>query len=410
MTWRHQQFTDASLKRHVLVVASTFPSSPTDPVPAFVKELVVATRLADPATRISVLAPHDPRSDTQDFTRHEYYDEYRFRYMWPRRWQVLAGQGGIGPSLRRNRFLYLVVPFFLFFEFFAVLRLNRMLRPDVINAHWIIPQGVVCALANLFARRKLVLTVHGGDVFTFNHPFAIWLKRWAMRRSARIVVNSTVTRDKARSIYPDGDYEVIPMGVDLAEFEGRQTTGDAPLRVLFVGRLSEEKGVIDLLDALAILQERGIPFQARIAGTGPQAAELVAMGDATGLGDSAQFLGWVAHDQLADHYHWADVFVGPSIASSTGWIEALGVVFIEASASGLPIVTTDTGGMRDVVLDRETGFIVEEKSPEQIADRLAQLSEDRQLGLRLGAAGVRRVTTNFSWPSIASRYAELFRA
>ncbi len=407
MSWRRPDPASPPAERHVLVVASTFPVDADDPVPAFVQELVVATRLADPGTRISVLAPHDDRSGSVDFRRHEHYDEYRFRYMWPSRLQVLAGQGGIGPSLSSNRLLALLVPFFLFAEFVSVLRLSRLLRPDVINAHWIIPQGVVCVLANLFARKRLVLTVHGGDVFTFNHPLTVWLKRWVLRKADRVVVNSSVTRAKAQEIYPGGSFEVIPMGVDLAAFEGSPRPVHTPLRVLFVGRLSEEKGVVDLLAALALLRRDGVSFHARIAGIGPQADELAAA--AAELDSSVRFLGWVNHDDLAEQYAWADVFVGPSIESSTGWVEALGVVFIEASASGLPVITTDTGGMRDVIVDGETGFIVNEKSPQQIADKLMLLVANPALGIGLGASGIAHVSAQFSWPTIARRYVELYR-
>jgi glycosyltransferase involved in cell wall biosynthesis len=409
MTWRRPEFTDSSPTRSVLVVASTFPSSDDDPVPAFVRELVVATRQADPTLRIAVLAPHDARSGTRDFTRHDDYDEYRFRYMWPARFEVLAGAGGIGPSLQRNRLLYLVVPFFLLAELRAILRLSRLIRPDVINAHWIIPQGVVAAIAKRFNRRPLVLTVHGGDVFTFNHPLAVALKRRALGRADRILVNSSVTLARAEAIYPAGQYTVIPMGVDLASFEGRTDPLHEGLRVLFVGRLSEEKGVGDLLDALALLRVRGVAFEARIAGAGPEADALAARAAELGL-TNVRFMGWVSHADLGAEYRWADVFVGPSIESKTGWVEALGVVFIEASAAGLPVVTTGTGGMRDVVLDGATGYLVDEKSPEQIARTLETLAGDRELCATLGAAGSAHVAANFTWATIAARYAEVYRS
>lgn len=379
-------------------------------MPAFVKELVIATRLADPGTRFSVLAPHDHRARTRDFTRHEHYDEYRFRYAWPSRLQTLAGEGGIGPSLKNNRALLALVPFFLLGEAVALLRLTRLLRPDVINAHWIIPQGVVAAITRLFARRPLVLTIHGGDVFTFNAAPARSLKRWAMRSADRILVNSSVTQTTAQELYPGGSYSVIPMGVDLASFEGRDSAGHPELRVLFVGRLSEEKGVADLIAALEILQHSGIEFEARIAGTGPQADELADLVHDAGLESSVTFLGWVAHATVAEHYRWADVFVGPSIASDTGWVEALGVVFIEASAAGLPVITTNTGGMRDVIVHERTGYIVPEKTPQAIAEKLVRLAGDRELASRLGAAGVEHVAASFSWPTIAARYAQVFRS
>jgi glycosyltransferase involved in cell wall biosynthesis len=85
------------------------------------------------------------------------------------------------------------------------------------------------------------------------------------------------------------------------------------------------------------------------------------------------------------------------------------VVFIEAAASALPVVTTDAGGMRDVVISDETGFIVREQSPHELADALERLAVDPALRARFGEAGRSHVSANFSWRSIAQRYAGIYR-
>lgn len=394
--------------RRILILASTFPAGDDDPVPSFVRDLVVATRRADPGLTFTVLAPHDPRSSTAGLTRRDDYDEYRFQYFWPRRAQVLAGRGGIVPSLQRNRALFLLVPFFVAAEWFAIRRLVRRLRPDLVNAHWLIPQGVVAAAAGL-GRTPLVLTIHGGDVFTFDNTVIRAVKRFALRRSARVVVNSGATREKTAGLAPV-ETAVIPMGVAVEQFAAARSSAHTPLRILFAGRLSEEKGVADLLDAVAILRERGVPVDVRVAGVGPQEAALRARAAALGVDEVVEFLGWVSRSDIAAQYAWADVFAGPSITASSGWVEALGVVLIEAAASGLPVVTTTTGGTRDVVIDGETGYLVAERSPDQLAASLGLLAADPALRQRLGEAGRDHVGENFGWPAIARRYAALFRS
>jgi glycosyltransferase involved in cell wall biosynthesis len=399
-----------SRARRVLIVASTFPATDLDPVPSFVRDLVVAMKLADPALELSVLAPHDPRSSTAGLTRHDLYDEYRFQYFWPRRAQRLAGQGGIVPSLQRNRLLYLLVPFFLLAEWAAVLRLTRRLRPDVINAHWIIPQGVVVAATPGWRRAPVVLSIHGGDVFTFNNPLTVRLKRFAMRRAAAVLVNSSATSEKAHELAADVPTQRIPMGVTVEHFLPGTPVAHPGLRVLFVGRLSEEKGVADLLTAVADVRARGVDVTLRVAGTGPDSSRLHALADRLGLADHVEFLGWVPRAEVGALYAWADVFAGPSITSRTGWIEALGVVFIEASAAGIPVVTTDAGGMRDVVLHDETGIVVPERSPAELARALERLAADPELRARFGAAGRAHVLAGFSWPSIAERYLAIYQS
>jgi glycosyltransferase involved in cell wall biosynthesis len=396
-------------ERHVLVVASTFPNGPSDSVPSFVQDLVVALRAAEPGLRVSVLAPFDPRSGSSTFTRRDQFDEYRFRYFWPRRFQLLAGKGGIVPSLRAHRWLYLLVPFFMIAEFFAMLRIVRKEHIDVINAHWVIPQGLVCSVVGILTRLPVILTIHGGDVFTFNNALMVRLKRWAFRHSSRIIVNSSATRAGVARIDPLSVTEIIPMGVDPQDFPFHDRPDRTPLRVVFVGRLSEEKGVADLIHALALARSHGVDVVARIAGSGPQDDELRELCRIQGLSRQVEFRGWVARTDLSELYSWADVFVGPSITAATGWVEALGVVFIEASAAGLPVITTDCGGMRDIVVDGETGYLVPEHSSESIARLLGVLAADPGLRHRLGMAGRARVERDFSWGVIATRYAKALR-
>src|SRR5690606_29007499 len=101
---------------HILVVASTFPTKDNDPVPAFVKDQVIAIKKARPQLKFAVLAPHDARLKTESFKKHPEYDEYRFHYFWPRSLERLTGRG-IMPALQSNKLSYLLVPFFLIFEY-----------------------------------------------------------------------------------------------------------------------------------------------------------------------------------------------------------------------------------------------------------------------------------------------------
>jgi spore coat protein SA len=100
--------------------------------------------------------------------------------------------------------------------------------------------------------------------------------------------------------------------------------------------------------------------------------------------------------------------VGPSIVGARGWQEALGLVFIEALASGVPVIATRTGGIADVVDDGVTGFLVEQRSAEQIAERLAALHGDRALLQELGRRGRETVCRRFSWETVSTAYARVF--
>lgn len=393
--------------KKVLVVASTFPAHKNDPVPTFVKDQIIAMKKDDPENIFFVLAPHDKRSDTKSYSKHETYDEYRFHYMWPRRLERLAGQGGIVPSIKKNPWLYLLIPFFIISQFLAVLKLSYKIKPDVINAHWIIPQGFVCILAGIITRIKVISTVHGGDVFTFNNSLALLIKRLVLRRSSEVVANSSATRKRCIEIYNKRTYKVVPMGVDLDRFSintNKSSNKPSPLKILFVGRLSEEKGVNYLLEALSIFRSQGNNFIAKIVGSGPEEKELRSLSIKLGLSDNdVKFIGWVDHREIVSYYLNSDIFIGPSIESKTGWIEALGVVFIEAAAAGLPTISTSTGGISDIVIDNETGFLVKQRSAIEIANSLNNL-KDYKLRQIFGKNARKHIEHNFLWSSVAHRY------
>ena len=147
----------------LLTVTSTFPADDADPVPAFVKDQMIAFKKAQPGLHISVLAPHDIRSRTKSFKRWPEYDEYRFHYFWPFAAEKLAGRG-ILPAIKSNPLNFLFIQFLFLGEFLDLLALTNKLKPDVIYAHWFTPQGVVSSWVGRITSTPYVLTTHASDV------------------------------------------------------------------------------------------------------------------------------------------------------------------------------------------------------------------------------------------------------
>lgn len=118
--------------------------------------------------------------------------------------------------------------------------------------------------------------------------------------------------------------------------------------------------------------------------------------------------GWISQKALAPYYAHADIFVGPSVEHSTGWREAFGVVFAEASAMGLPVITTDTGGIKDIIRDGYNGLIVPQKDPSAIVEAIERLQADPQLRKQLGEHGRTYIKDHFSWDIITEKYMSVF--
>ena len=399
---------DPSPRKRVLVLASTFPRWANDTEPPFVYNL--SRSLAD-SFDVTVLAPHAPGSTLVE--EMDGLTVRRFRYFWPAGLQKLA-YGGILPNLKRNRWLWAQVPFFLLAEFLAARSIVRRDSIDVIHAHWLVPQGVVGALLSEVTGKPVVVTAHGADVYGANGGIKDKLKRWALRRTARV---TAVSQDLANAIDrlmgEDTPVEVISMGVDTERFrpatgpsELRQRLGGGPI-VLFVGRLAEKKGVRYLLEAMPAVLTEAPDATLVIVGDGPLRADLEAQARALSISDNVRFEGAKRPDELPAYYHAADVFAGPSIVAEGGDTESFGLVFAEAMACGCPVVASNVGGIGDLVKDGETGMVVSQKDPEALALGICHVLADETLHARLRRGGLAHIQGNYTQTAIAGRYAEL---
>ena len=271
----------------------------------------------------------------------------------------LAYGAGIPGNVRRRPWLALFVPAML-----AAFRraANRAARSaDLLHAHWL-PAGAVA----LSTGRPYVVQVWGTDVELARR--VPWLARRILRRARRVIAASTWLAEAARELGAR-DVTIVPGGVDVPAEVAPEAE---PPGVLFAGRLSEEKGVLELVQAA-----NGLPLV--VAGDGP-------------LRDRVPHaLGFLPPDELSRRYGEAAVVACPSRR------EGFGVVCAEAMAHGRAVVATRVGGLLDLVVDGETGLFVPPGDPRALRAALERLLADEQQRSAMGAAGRRRVRERFSW-------------
>ena len=399
----------------ILCVTSSLPRWAGDKSTPFVLHL--AQDLQALGWRVDLLAPHSPDAATTEVL--DGVQVERFRYLWPSRLQTVCYEGGALANLRNRPRDKLKLPALVAAEWAAVARRLAADRYDVLHSHWILPQGFVGMLARLRGDVRHVVTIHGGDLFGLRGRLLESLKRRVLRSADAVTVNSSYTEAAARQLAPDAKSLVrIPMGVsteplDAAALQRAQELrslhrrGAGPLLV-FAGRLVDEKGVADLIEAVAEIRRELPDVSAIVAGDGPERGGLEQLAGRLGIAGRIVFPGWIGTGELGAWLAAGDVFVGPSRRGSDGWVEAQGLTFLEAMVAGTPVIATRLGGVPDTVIHERTGLLVDERAPSQIAAAVCRLAADPGLARALAEEGRRHAVRHFSRQASASAFGELF--
>ncbi|MFV0476348.1 MAG: glycosyltransferase family 4 protein [Parahaliea sp.] len=391
----------------ILVLTSTFPRWPEDTEPRFVYDLCL--QLSE-HHRVEVLAPHTAGSECTEQVGP--LNVRRFRYCLPR-WQQLAYGGGMLPNIREKPLRLLLVPLFLLFQTIATARLLRREHYDVIHAHWIIPQGLTAVIARLFSRHKppIVLTSHGGDLFALKGRLLSRLKHWVCARADHLSVVSSAMRDKAAAIGLKAlnDISVIPMGTDTQGHFLPPPSADGRRDIVFVGRLVDKKGVEYLIQAMPTVLANYPDCKLSIIGDGPLRETLEALSDELALKGNIHFLGSQPNSQLPAYLQAAAVTVFPSVVADTGDQEGTPVAIMEALACACACVVCDYPGVRDIIIENNTGLLAAQRSLQEIAQQILRLLDEPELARTLGDNGRKHVMARYDWRVVESQFSAVFR-
>jgi colanic acid/amylovoran biosynthesis glycosyltransferase len=199
------------------------------------------------------------------------------------------------------------------------------------------------------------------------------------------------------------------MCIDTGKFLFRESPPRGTrFKILTVGRFVEKKGYAFSLSAVALLKAAGIDFIYNIIGDGPLLAEMERQVRALGIQEQVVFHGALMQERVKEFYRESHVFMLPSVTAANGDTEGQGLVLQEAQAIGLPIVATLHNGFPDSIVDGSTGFLVPEKDPKALFDRLLQLSQDELLCQEMGRRGRQFVEKNFDAQQIGQQLNALY--
>jgi glycosyltransferase involved in cell wall biosynthesis len=248
---------------------------------------------------------------------------------------------------------------------------------------------------NKFFSITFSFTAHANDIFS-PRQFEIGLDKLVDK--ARVIVTETdyAARFLRERFSSRADcVHRIYNGLDLTEF-GRADFSSHPPLIIAVGRLIPKKGFSDLIRACGLLAERGKSFRCEIIGEGPLAKELSNQIDELHLQNSVVLAGAMPQTQLRGRLAAANVFVLPSVIDPDGGMDNLPTVIMEAMATGLPVVSTNIGGIPEMIVENETGFLVQSGDVVAMADAIETVINDSSLAARLGKSGYERARALFS--------------
>ncbi len=404
----------------ILMLASSLPKYPRETTAPFIEE--IAAGIAARGHQVTLVAPWHP--DLRRQSRERGIELRFFRYAPHPSLNIWGYAQSLQSDTQVRERAWLAAPFALTASMMAlqreIVQARQAERPfDLVQAHWVLPNGPPAALVAARYRLPLAVSLHGSDIFLAEtQPGMGWLARLVFRQAAAVTACSAdlSMRGVRLGARPTRTF-VIPYGVNPAQFRPDPTLAqafraewgipaDAPV-VLGLGRLVAKKGFSVLLDAWPAVLRMHPTARLVIAGYGDLRATLEAQAARLGIAPTVIFTGQLDRERAAAAMATADVFALPIVREG---VDGLPNVLLEAMGAARPIVAARVAGVPDVIDDGVHGLVVPERDPAALAAAIGRLIADRALAARLGAAARQRILTELTWEQTAARYEAAFAA
>jgi glycosyltransferase involved in cell wall biosynthesis len=377
----------------VLFLAHNFPRFSGDPVGSFILRLAVA--LKTHGIDVHVVAPATANAPPEEVIEGIAVSRYHYA---PRRLETLAYTGTMGTQVRRFWGARVAMLGLVVSGYRAAMRVAARTKIDVVHAHWWFPGGLVARAIRARKGIPYVVTMHGSDIrLGGTAPGGAALFKAVAGHASAMTTVSTWLAAQARQLDPATVPVVAPMPVAPDLFHAGE--GRVADRLLFIGKLTPQKGLEHLLRALPRMKSR--PTVDVVGAGRVDDAHLRDLAVQLGVTDRVTWHPLLTQAELAVLYRTAAIHVIPAIE------EGLGLTAVEALLSETPVVAFDSGGIPDIVVDGQTGLLVPPGDTASLAVAVDRLLADSEYRLRLGREGRRFALTHFGPDAVARQYATL---
>ncbi len=298
--------------------------------------------------------------------------------------------------------------------YFFSRRLIKKRKYDLTHSFFSVPCGFLSLIFRWRYGLPYIVSLRGADVPGYTDRFSSMYKvltpiiRIIWKKADAVISNSEGLKNLALKTNPDQKVDIIYNGVDTQNFQSdplvfSQGRNSQIFRVLCISRLTERKGIKYLVGAIKLLDPKYPLLRLKIVGEGDAKKDLEKQTESLNLQEKIEFAGRMKHDKLPKIYSDSHIFVLPSLN------EGMSNTMLEALASGLPIIATDTGGTKELVEDGGNGFIVNMKDSQDIAEKIERLINDRELCSEMSKKSRGRAE-ELSWKSVAEKYWEAYKS
>lgn len=299
----------------------------------------------------------------------------------------------------------------LLLSFFSLAAALSLKRPDVVHINATfdsrsLPRDAVYLAVSRGFARKVVFQVHGGELprdLCRDSAIAGRLIRTVLRASHAVVLLGQTQMAAFSEFAPAAKFHVIPNAVDVGVVNPSQRGLPGPLNLVFVGRLTKEKGVHECVEVAHLLDRSGRQFTMKIAGSGPEQTALEAHINDLNLGGRVELVGPVFGTQKHKLWHESQILVLPSYTR-----EGLPYALLEGMAAGVVPITTAVGATPEVVADGIHGFFVPARDPQALFDTIAKLDDDRGMLLEMSSRAHSRIREGYTIDRMTGAFAHLY--
>lgn len=396
----------------LLLIATGYPRYKGDHSNVYLHRL--ARTFAKEGAETHVIAPH-----AHGLKTYEQIDEvhvHRFRYFPFSKLETLAYEEGVPEKIKKFRGK-LLVPFFVLGMLIKIIVVAKRYNIDALNPHWALPTGYITMIANSFLRKPSILTIYGAEIFPFlKNKSVIFSKilKSTLNYYKSIFAISDCTKSAAQKIMQKDtkNVVVVPDGIDTDEFKPNLPSPSIIKelkkmgnKIVFTsGRMVERKGFVYLIQAIPLILQKFSKVIFLIGGNGPEKGKLESLVKKLNLEEKVLFLGFIDEKEFPGYLCNSDITVLPSIVDSNGDTEGSATFLLEAMACGTPVVGTNVGGMSTGIKNGIGGYLIEQKNPTELANKIVKLLVDKKNYEKMKKEARDYVIQHFSMNQVVLQY------